>query len=310
MPQFDDCVAPAEILAQDDTIAPIPTFIKEPQPTSDALAPPPPITAAANSAPDISVAPVSDPAKLRPKPSERPRYTELLAEKLKQENKNYQPESEAAAEVQPQSAAHIPAVKPAQKPELVHTSVRTPKAKYNITRNEEPIVYDLTKSDNNNAAARVVSNVEPASGQVSVIRDDFVDMRNKISSLESELIALREKNSMLDEELKMSLQDSEQEKLSVSSDNWNLERATMKYNESERQIMRLGRQLQTQRAVCQKEKSELETMLFDPKLTNQGQLTKLSSMEADLDKTKSELYRQQRQYEERIQLLEQQLKTP
>ncbi len=125
--------------------------------------------------------------------------------------------------------------------------------------------------------------------------------------MEARIGTLLNKNKLLDEELKSTLLDAKSEQRSVSSDNWNLERATLKFNESERQALRLGRQLQTQKAQCQKEKSELESMLFDPKLTNQQQLASLAALESDLDTAKSTFYRQQRQYEERIRLLEQQL---
>ena len=66
--------------------------------------------------------------------------------------------------------------------------------------------------------------------------------------LKKQIETLTKKNTMLDNELKTALRDTKQEKISVSSENWNLERATIKFNESERQILRLGRQLQTQKA--------------------------------------------------------------
>ena len=44
----------------------------------------------------------------------------------------------------------------------------------------------------------------------------------------------------------------------------------------------MGRQLQAARQQCTSEKQELETMLFDPKVTEQSQLAKLSAMEQEL----------------------------
>jgi len=344
MPQFNDCVSPMEFMAQDEIQSPASknalvedTMEIVPEPKLAAieenLAPPPPMpieTISTNpviteeSVADENI--VTDPRKLRPKPSNRPRYTELMAEKLKQENKKYQPVQDKTSGAKPKDhlqksvettdesmvipeppIREVKTSSAAIESQPKVTNVKSPKPVYNITRNEEPIVVDLTKD-----AVTKVSNIEPAAGQMqnSVINEDFVAMRNKISDMEKELIALRENNKILDEELKIALQDSEKERISVSSENWNLERATMKFNEAERQIMRLGRQLQTQRAVCENEKSDLENMLFDPKLTDQNQLAKLSSLEKELDDSKSELYRQKRQYEERIKLLEQQLKTP
>ena len=146
--------------------------------------------------------------------------------------------------------------------------------------------------------------IEPSSGHPD---EDFIQMRNKISDLEAEVSRLSKENAALDGDLKASLRDAEEERLSVSSDNWNLERATMRFNEAERQIQRLGRQLQAARQQCTSEKQKLETMLFDPQVTEQQQLAKLASLEEQLAKSKSELQSAQRRYEERIRLLEGQL---
>lgn len=151
------------------------------------------------------------------------------------------------------------------------------------------------------------SAIEPSSGTAG---EDFIQMRDKIRELEQEVGRLSKENTLLDSELKTSLKDSEDERLSVSSDNWNLERATMRYNEAERQIKRLGRQLQAARSQCTQEKQDLETMLFDPQVTEQSQLAKLSALEQDLAKAQAELQSSQRRYEERIRLLEGQLETP
>lgn len=149
--------------------------------------------------------------------------------------------------------------------------------------------------------------IEPSSGAAG---EDFIQMRDKIRELEQEVGRLSKENNLLDTELKTSLKDSEDERLSVSSDNWNLERATMRYNEAERQIKRLGRQLQAARSQCTAEKQELETMLFDPQVTEQSQLSKLSALEQELANAQAELQNSQRRYEERIRLLEGQLGTP
>ncbi len=138
---------------------------------------------------------------------------------------------------------------------------------------------------------------------------EIIAMRDKISSLEKQIEKLLNKNKMLNEELRSVLKDAKEERMSVSSSNWNLELATMKFNEAERQIIRLGRKLQTQKARCEQEKAALENMLFDPELTNQNQLANLALLEEEIDRLKSESYRQQRIYEERIRLLEQQLNT-
>ncbi len=111
----------------------------------------------------------------------------------------------------------------------------------------------------------------------------------KIAELEAAL-------AQTQQELKTALAEGQQEHFSVESDNWNLERATKRYNEAERQMKRLGQELQKERAQCVVEKKELEMMLFDPKISSQEQLAHLASLEdelreanATIDQLKSQL---------------------
>lgn len=200
------------------------------------------------------------------------------------------------------------------KPEAEHVSVKIPA--YKMTKQTTKMEADFTKIPEEAPAADdsaplieasvqspSPAMIEPGSGD----SDDFIQMRQKVRDLEEQVLRLRKENSMLDDELKTSLKDSEEERLSVSSDNWNLERATMRYNEAERQIKRLGRELQTARQQCSQEKDDLKSMLFDPQVTEQQQLAKLSSLEQELADAKSDLQSVQRKYEERIRLLEGQL---
>lgn len=218
-----------------------------------------------------------------------------------------------------QSASEIDAAPmPAPKPE--HKSVTIPA--YKMTKQSASMEADLTgaglppeatepaagedfaSSDTMDSLATASAALEPSSG---IAGEDFIQMRDKIRDLEAQVSRLSAENQTLDSELKSNLKDAEEERLSVSSDNWNLERATMRYNEAERQLKRLGRQLQAARQQCTSEKQELETMLFDPQVTEQQQLAKLSAMEEELAKAKSELQNAQRRYEERIRILEGQL---
>ena len=78
----------------------------------------------------------------------------------------------------------------------------------------------------------------------------------------------------------------------------------MKFNEAERQIKRMGQQLQKERAKCKAEKQELEAMLFDPQVTSDAQLARLAELESQLMKARKELDDQRAHYEERIRALE------
>ena len=146
--------------------------------------------------------------------------------------------------------------------------------------------------------------VEPASDSMSFDSPRDPELAKKISQLENMIFTLEKENEALNSELKSALAESEGERLSISSDNWNLERATMRFNEAERQIKRLGTQLQRERAQCAVERKELEAMLFDPQVTNEQQLAHLADLEGKLKETRKKLEDQRLRYEERIRILE------
>ncbi len=125
-----------------------------------------------------------------------------------------------------------------------------------------------------------------------------------VAALKKTLEALKAENLALNNELNKSLDESRTERVSISGDNWDLEQATMKFDEAERQTKRLGLELQKERARCVAEKKDLEAMLFDPALTNQEQLAQLTKLEQQLNDAKEELKLQQMRYEARLRVLE------
>jgi len=173
---------------------------------------------------------------------------------------------------------------------------------YKVKKKKMSATMDLTKTPE--ASIRKDSMASEAISQ-----SNNAEMARKISKLEATIEKMKVDNDILEDELKSALAESEQERLSISSDNWNLERATMRFNEAERQIVRLGQQLQREKAQCTMEKQELEAMLFDPQVTNQAQLAKLADLENQLANAEEQLESQRARYEERIRLLESQLQT-
>lgn len=259
------------------------------------------------------------------------RYTEKLARKMDDHNEIFEPKSSRALPPRPE-AKEIKIVKiddsniigvqpnigqpstsktviPTQKPTNAIATAGTPSPGNLLNAKSSEILNSLNREEPKIIAqnARALAAIEPSATGRAQNSGDFVNMRNKISELEEQLSALKTEKQTLNEELKLTLQESEDERLSISSNNWNLERATMRYNEAERQIDRLGRQLKNSRQQCNVEKTELEKLLFDPQLTEQKQISKLSTLELELDETKTEFSIQKRQYEERIRFLEEQL---
>lgn len=175
-----------------------------------------------------------------------------------------------------------------------------PKKDFVVNKERMDVTADFTDLDN----------VEPASAsptQSTVKRRSRTQTplsgNENSSELKQRLAALAEENEALNEELMMALKESEAERMSITSENWDLERATMRYNEAERQLKKLGRQLQQERAQCSVEKRELEAMLFDPTLTDEKQMASLAELEDKLAAAQNELQRQRAHYEAQIQTL-------
>ena len=328
---YDACVGSRNDSVSDDTVKSVVQISDQVGVSGGgaAMVPPPPVHQAPGSG--RAVVDLSEDAAV--KSLKKTGYIQQMAQKLKGESLKYQPDSvrdQDVPEVQQNSVSLPPegddldfVVSDVSSVEQVSTRsditnvpvqrAISSKPVYNVTK-MDPVSVDLTgedlqvrqdleiaRSDISQSTAESLAAIEPAYGGDSNSSAD----RSIVS--EKKIAALTQKNAALEEELKAVLQDRAQEQFSVSSRNWNLEKATMKFNEAERQIMRLGRQLQTQKAQCVKEKASLETMLFDPELTNEQQLAALASLEADLDRERSDFRRKEDQYRERIRLLEERL---
>lgn len=134
------------------------------------------------------------------------------------------------------------------------------------------------------------------SGEPKTRRKADPEMLMKISQLERKINELEKENSTIQN----NVSSSKQEAVSIESENWNLERATARYNEAERQIKRLGEQLQRERALRATEKKDLEAQLFDPQITDQQQQARLAELEQKLDEAEHKLEQQRLRYEERL----------
>ena len=196
------------------------------------------------------------------------------------------------AAIAPPVTAPAPAVAPAPAP----INKKTPEM---IVRTEtERMDADFTevgleeKKDEYVFHTKAPESIEPASNSYAAAahapearvpaREIDPELIRKISELEASLAVMKKENMALNNELKSSLEAGKTEQVSIASENWNLERASQRYNEAERELKRLGMQLQQERAQCMVQKQELETQLFDPRLTSQEQLAHLAELEQKL----------------------------
>lgn len=306
MTPFGDCVGAKEVAAPKTATTPAAI----PQQSAASIVPPPPLND------DSILKPVTaaDTA-IAVKPSGQ-KYTQKMAKRLKAMGSTtatatHDPipmdapaaPAETVAPIPPKAdeivledviegtaAVKAPPVKPQTPADKIAAALEDTAAKVTVSKSE-PIIADVTDQV---AVKPVHKSTPPVKA-------------SRIAAMEKQIDMLQEKNKMLQSELEITVNDAREEQAMIASENWGLEQATMKFQESERQVMRLGRQLQSYKAECEAEKAELENMLFDPQVTEKQQQIRLAELESALSKAEADLYRQQRRYEERIKMLEQRL---
>lgn len=110
----------------------------------------------------------------------------------------------------------------------------------------------------------------------------------QLRAAEAELAVIRAERDRLSEQLRVAKSAGGKETV-IASANWDLEQATTRFNEAERETRRLGALLDEERAKCGREKKELEYMLFDPKIAEKEQTARLVRLEEELALTKQKL---------------------
>ncbi len=121
---------------------------------------------------------------------------------------------------------------------------------------------------------------------------NFLDRRYKsalvdLDAIKAQNIELEDQKDFLEKEM-IALKASEK-KIQLSADaSWDLEKATYRYQEAQREIMSLGRLVEQKDLQCEGEKKDIEKLLFDPEIADREQRAKLSDLEsiiADKDQT-------------------------
>lgn len=108
-----------------------------------------------------------------------------------------------------------------------------------------------------------------------------------LNDLRSQLQTARNENQGLKQQMEQ-LQSGVDQKLSAASaNNWDLEQATKRYQESQREIRRLGALVQSQQKEFKKEKDAVEAQLFDPAITEQAQQAKLDALQSRIAELES-----------------------
>jgi len=111
----------------------------------------------------------------------------------------------------------------------------------------------------------------------------------KIADLEVKLDAAQKDNAAMAKQLESLKLQQEDKSVTAIAGNWDLEQATKRFNEAEREIRRLGLQLEQERTNCNREKAQIEQMLFDPAVADKQQIERLSTLENQLKDAQAKL---------------------
>lgn len=141
-----------------------------------------------------------------------------------------------------------------------------------------------TEAENQNLKAQMASSVAAAAGE-----SDDSGVRKEVRALRSQVDTLQAEKKSLQENFDKLQKDSEGSQLKVAGGNWDLEQATRRYQESQREIRRLGALLEDERLKCTAEKKEIESMLFDPAISSGAQISKLNSLQDSLAERESKI---------------------
>lgn len=116
-----------------------------------------------------------------------------------------------------------------------------------------------------------------------VISDEELSkLRADNRKLADELAVLKTEKDSLQGESAQLRKDLERKQLKLSGGNWDLEQATRRYQESQREIVRLGALIQSKDAKCTTEKKDIEYMLFDPAIATKAQISMLNDLERQI----------------------------
>jgi hypothetical protein len=149
-------------------------------------------------------------------------------------------------------------------------------------------------------SAAAVAAIAPAAGDAKADPVEIVQANAKVTTLQTQLDVMKAERDRLATNLDSIKKGEEGERLKLSSDNWNLEEATRRLNEAEREVKRLGTLVQKERGTCTVEKKGLETMLFDPRVADKKQIERLVELEEKANKATAALDAQKAAYEAKI----------
>jgi len=126
----------------------------------------------------------------------------------------------------------------------------------------------------------------------------------QLRSVESQMQVIRAERDKLAVQIENIQKGRGDDILSKAAGNWDLEEATKRFNEAEREIRRLGGQLEQERAKCASDVKKIEYMMFDPEIATKEQTAKLLQLEEQVMSFNAKGEVEGAAYKSRIQTLE------
>ena len=168
-------------------------------------------------------------------------------------------------------------VKLAQAPKLsVGAPVAQPAASEATLKENQALKIQLSKLEHELRASRDVAAIAPAAGADTQTAKELTQLRAQMDIVQKE-------NTQLKAQMENLQSNTDAGQIKAASNNWDLEQATRRYQESQREIRRLAALIETQQQQFEKEKKETEAMLFDPAITEKAQQEKLDQLQARID---------------------------
>lgn len=111
----------------------------------------------------------------------------------------------------------------------------------------------------------------------------------RLHVLEEQLLSVQGERDRLASQIDAFENGKDKNLMNIASSNWDLEQATRRFNEAEREARRLGTQIEKERSQCSVEKREIEAMLFDPQIAEKEQIGRMQDLETEAEKAKAEV---------------------
>ena len=158
---------------------------------------------------------------------------------------------------------------------------------------------------------KLYQEAEKARGQLdSVAVESGNQALKRIREYERKLEAAKADNLALSREMENMQLLQEQGRLKPVNGNASLTQSTIRFNEAEREINRLGLLLEQQRSAHLREKKELEGMLFDPAVTSEQQRQRLAELESKLKNSEAQYARAQEELSKRAAVVPKEIIKP